>query len=288
MADDDLTRLSTAGPWYGVLRGPERARLEAALPRWLARQRWYGGKARRVEAVRIVDDVPVADAPEAPRIALLRVEYAGGAAEHYALPLAFARGEAGVAGDGALAELGGPRARGRLHAADRDPAFARAALEAIAAGRRLPGGAGELVGWPSSALGPAVPDPADPALEPAPLGTEQSNTSVRFGRRLVLKLFRRAEPGPNPELEVGAYLTEVARYAWTPPVMGGLEYRPRAGEPVALAVLQAYVANEGDAWRFMLGEVDAALARASGLGPPQPSRARVEELAESDPPSELR
>ena len=79
----------TSGGWDAVFRGAAREKLEGALPRYLATCRWFGGKARRVRAVEIVDAVPL----EASRLVVLRVSYAAGAPELYALPLAFAAEE---------------------------------------------------------------------------------------------------------------------------------------------------------------------------------------------------
>ncbi len=81
---------------------------------------------------------------------------------------------------------------------------------------------------------------------------EQSNTSVVYGDRLILKLFRRVDEGVNPDLEIGAFLTDKARFPHIPPVAGALEYRRGRGEPMTLAILQGYVPNEGDAWRYTL------------------------------------
>jgi maltose alpha-D-glucosyltransferase/alpha-amylase len=79
---------------------------------------------------------------------------------------------------------------------------------------------------------------------------EQSNNSVVFGERLILKVFRRLEEGVNPELEVGRFLTEKTNFAQIAPLAGSLEYRRDSGEPVSLAVLQGYVPNQGDAWQY--------------------------------------
>jgi maltose alpha-D-glucosyltransferase/alpha-amylase len=83
------------------------------------------------------------------------------------------------------------------------------------------------------------------------LGVEQSNTSVVLGQELILKLYRRLEPGENPDLEVGAFLTD-AGFAETPAVVGALHYAPDDHEPAAAAMLQAYVRSRGDAWAVML------------------------------------
>src|SRR5439155_794826 len=81
---------------------------------------------------------------------------------------------------------------------------------------------------------------------------EQSNNSVIFGERLMLKVFRRLEEGVNPELEVGRFLTEKTNFSQIAPLAGSLEYRRGEGEPVSIAILQGYVPNQGDAWQFTL------------------------------------
>jgi len=49
-----------------------------------------------------------------------------------------------------------------------------------------------------------------------------------FGKRLVLKLFRRIESGPNPDVEIGEYLTR-RHFARVPPLVGTISYVPADG-----------------------------------------------------------
>jgi maltose alpha-D-glucosyltransferase/alpha-amylase len=81
---------------------------------------------------------------------------------------------------------------------------------------------------------------------------EQSNTSVVFGNRVVMKMFRRAQEGVNPDLEIGRYLTEKAKFSHSAPLLGALEYRRGKAEARTLGVLYGYVPNEGDAWHYTL------------------------------------
>jgi 1,4-alpha-glucan branching enzyme len=287
---DALPQLSTPGPWTAVLEPRARGPLEAALPALLVEQRWFGGKARRIRAVELLDAAPVGPGPDAPRVALLRVAYEAGGAEVYSLPLAFAAGAAAdriraAAPRRAVAELRADGVAGLLHASDVDPAFARAVVGVIAGNGRLAAGAGELVGWRTRAFSR---DAAGGDAEPRPLAAEQSNTSIRFGDRAILKLFRRVEPGPNPDVEVGAYLTDVAGFRGAAPVLGAVEYRPRAGEPYVLGVLHAFVRNEGDAWGVALAQVAGFLARVAGRPPPAPAAAPLLERARAEPPEALR
>jgi maltose alpha-D-glucosyltransferase/alpha-amylase len=87
-----------------------------------------------------------------------------------------------------------------------------------------------------------------------PISTEQSNTSVVIGNKMVLKVIRRVEQGLNPDVEVGRFLTEQVRYDNSPQVGGSLDYRADPTDDVSgtIAVVQEFVANEGDGWSYVL------------------------------------
>jgi maltokinase len=100
------------------------------------------------------------------------------------------------------------------------------------------------------------------------IASEQTNTSIVFDDELILKVFRRLEPGVNPELEVLRFLTQrdfqnIAQLA------GWYAY---VGRPLdtTLGVLQEYVRAARDGWELALDELesepDRFLARLRGLG----------------------
>ena len=66
---------------------------------------------------------------------------------------------------------------------------------------------------------------------PPCFAAEQTNTSVNLGDRLLFKLFRKVEPGINPDLEIGRYLTDYTDFRQVPLLAGGLELRVRGREP---------------------------------------------------------
>jgi maltose alpha-D-glucosyltransferase/alpha-amylase len=80
---------------------------------------------------------------------------------------------------------------------------------------------------------------------------------VVYGDQLILKLFRKLEEGINPDLEVGAFLTEVAHFKNIPQLAGSLEYQSRSGKIMAQGILQCFVPNQGDAWRYTLSSLGA-------------------------------
>jgi maltose alpha-D-glucosyltransferase / alpha-amylase len=279
-----------------------RRELEAALPAILRRRRWFGGKSREIREIRVLD------APEVPgsgggRLALIDVEYFAEEPETYVLALTFRAGEeadrllrlpeeysrqllAGV-------EVSSPAESGVLIDALWDPAFARALVDHMAREGAFGRGAGTVDAWRGAAFeeiaGARGPETSDwKALPVRVLSAEQSNTSVAFGERLILKVIRKLDPGENPDLEIGRFLTEVARFEHVPPLAGALQYRRKdgqRGEPFTVALLHGYVENQGDAWRYTLDflsrffervlsrtstDVPPAVARAAEAGPGYP------------------
>ena len=95
----------------------------------------------------------------------------------------------------------------------------------------------------------------------APLEAEQSNTSIRFGEQYVLKVVRRPDEGENPDLEVVRFLMR-AGFDHVPPLAGALTYQPERGRSRTVAMLQAFVSNEGDAWDQALDVIGRYLEEA--------------------------
>ncbi len=84
---------------------------------------------------------------------------------------------------------------------------------------------------------------------------EQSNTSLLYGGKLIMKLFRRLQPGENPDTEIGRFLTDVAHFPRIAPFLGDITLHSKSGESTTLAMLQGLVQNEGDGWQWTLDEI---------------------------------
>ncbi len=271
--------LRVSGSWEAVLEGDARDVLESALADSLRGRRWFGAKARELASLRVRDAVRVAVGERAARVLLIEVSFGRGEQQIYVVPVMFADGtrEEELRRHHPESVLAAVEVRGRdasrsgvLFDALEDAAFCDALLDAIARRRRFASASGEIAGIPADALRRARDSDGSP---PATLlRGEQSNSSLLYGDRYVLKLFRRVSDGTSPDLELSRFLGERARFANTPPVAGWLELRRGRSEPSTLAILQAFVPNEGDAWRFMLDQVDRyfelALARAREIGAP--------------------
>jgi maltose alpha-D-glucosyltransferase / alpha-amylase len=252
--------------------------MEAALARYLGTQRWFGGKARTIHAVRVLDAIPIPLGHVVTEVTLVRTEYADGDPETYVLPLALGReGDPSwgqIPQRAVVARVTADGGEGWLYDPAFDSAFGKALLDTIWGRRRHQGGSGEIVGAPARSISDANPGTGANSGGDADLGIgasangqaatfEQSNTSIVFGREMIFKLFRRIQDGINPDVEIGRFLTD-AGFANTPAFLGTLEYWPTHGEPISLGILQRFVPSEGDAWAYTLGALSGYFARALG------------------------
>jgi maltose alpha-D-glucosyltransferase / alpha-amylase len=265
----DLRRLLTADGG-GLMR---------LLPAYIRARRWFRSKARRIKRVSVQDIVPLAMPAGEAALAMVNVDYTDGEPESYVLPLALSHSEeadrilhdAPQALVAYVTPAGDEGPRWLLYDALHDPSVAAGLLEAIGSRKRLNGRNGQVTASPTKVFRRLRGSTRDD-LTAAASRAEQSNSSVVFGDRLNLKVFRRVEPGINPDLEIGQALTE-AGFEHVPQVAGWLAYRPRRGEPSAIGILQQYVHNQGDAWEYTLDAVSAFYERAATLEAPSESGA---------------
>lgn len=274
--------------WSGV-----RELLPVTLPEYLCRQRWFGGKAEVIRSVEIPESIPLSWAEGTTCLFLAAVRYEGGHAQRYALPL-LAHDPQESAQSGSVAasfslQLAHSSSPVMLSDALQNLRFAAFLLDFIQQAKRSPGVAGDLRAAPAPALASIWKHDEGP-LTSSLLGVEQSNSSIRYGDRLILKFFRRVEQGVNLDLEMGRFLTDRAAFQHVPPLAGSIEYRSREGETATLALLQGFVPNRGDAWRITLQMLDSYLARVSTREPQSsslPPRASALELTAIEIPQAL-
>ncbi len=264
-----------------LLKRAYRSRFETALLRHVRRSRWFGGKARQVRSSTIVETVPVPIGERTAFLAILRVEYTEGEPESYLIPVDFAQRDAAtqVASDYPWSVIAGVEVKGSpagtgyvAYDALASAEFRTALIETIGRRRSLRGQHGAVSGLRTRGVYTRTLGSAQEKLESTPVRSEQSNSSIVYADRFILKLYRRLEEGTSPELEIGRYLTERQPFPNVTPVAGAIEYRGEPpAQPVTLAILHKYARAEGDAWGFTLDALgryfDHALARTSAAAP---------------------
>ncbi|HUF87140.1 MAG TPA: maltose alpha-D-glucosyltransferase [Thermohalobaculum sp.] len=229
-----------------ALKGEARERLTRdVLPEFLPLQRWYGAKGERITHV---DVAPGPEIGDGYALSVARVETAETGAQSYFLPLMALWGEEHIQFGAptlawTLARMRRTNRLGALVDASRDPGFAEAMVQAMRKGTEVE--AGGLSFRAGGTEGLAALDEVD---ERRPLGVEQSNVCVAFGDKGMLKIYRRLRTGQQPDIEIGRFLTEKARFPHTPAFLGEASIARAGGEPATVAACFAFVPNQGDAW----------------------------------------
>ncbi|MBK8906449.1 MAG: maltose alpha-D-glucosyltransferase [Rhodospirillales bacterium] len=257
----DLQTLVLPHGWQSLVSGGNiRTLTRDILPEFLPNRRWFAAKGDPIESVSLEDETVLPDASRfGYLIATFQVATRGGGAYRYHMPLA-AAWETAVDDplqrlqSFTLAKVRTGNRVGVLYDALADAPFTAAVLESIRGGREMGTANGGTIRFAATNAFAAVEIPADVAIDR--MGGEQSNTSLKIGDVAILKGYRRLEAGSHPELEMGRFLTDVAGYANTPPLLGSVELFDADGTPTALAVLHGFVRNQGDGWSFTVDYLD--------------------------------
>ena len=281
-ADDGaaLPALNGVATYEDLWRNTTRARLQNTIfPKYLPTCRWFRSKARTIQKIEMRGLQAVSEEAEASRLLFLDVAFTEGLPETYVLPLQILPAEAmegrrSAAATSLIAALEGGSV---LCDASADEDFQRALLTLISEGKSLSdGGQGRLVGTASGEVREQLGALAED-LHSRALGVEQSNTSVVYNNEFFLKLYRKVEEGESPDIEVTRFLSERAHYANVPPFAGQIAYQPTGANrpPQVLAMLQNWVASEGDAWTLTIDAatryLERVMAERGSLGDTPPS-----------------
>ncbi|MFC1893049.1 maltose alpha-D-glucosyltransferase [Chloroflexota bacterium] len=253
--------LAISGDWQDLYKRGNRTVLEASLLGYIRQCRWYGGKARYPQSAKIQDVIAISYGTALANITLIQIDYSEGEPETYLIPVTFASGEkAGhILRESPQAVVTSLKLKRRSSVGDEgviydaliEDEFCQVLLKAMARKRRFRGEKGEVIASYIPRVFRNMRGTAEETRESNLLKGEQSNTSVVYGNRLKLKVFRRLEEGVSPELEIGRFLTEKEPFPNASKVAGSIEYQAGRGfEPITLGVLHGYIQNEGDAWRY--------------------------------------
>ncbi|MDO9004156.1 MAG: maltose alpha-D-glucosyltransferase [Aquabacterium sp.] len=245
-------------PWRIGLAVKTRAQFEnQMLPRYIEAQRWYAAKGLAIKSASIVDSAVWEAGRHSWLLPIVDIDGAGQDGSAYFLPLAMAWEDKDEERMRHLAVSAVARVRqqasvGLMADAFADEVFCRALLQAIATNQTLDTDQGQLRFRATDLFNVLVGD----ELKALPIGKPQaqsSNTIVTVNERLFLKGYRRIRVGVNPEVEIGRFLSEVAQFPNCVPVAGVLEYTANNGNFMTLAIVQAYVPNQGDGWAYTTG-----------------------------------
>jgi len=217
--------------------------IEKVLPDYLLTRRWFRSKALTISELKIGSFLQL----DGFTLLLLNIAYAEGGCDLYLLPVTSDTSPNSEESQEPPivtfeSEDGAPVA---VYDALLSPFFRTVLLREITSGNS----SGALVAKSSITL-----PPRDGIMQSFVSKAEQSNTSIIYGKDYILKLFRKLEAGINPDIEIGAFLTSKG-FRNTPAMLATLEYKPSENESFFAAILQQFVPNEGDAWKYTLSSL---------------------------------
>jgi trehalose synthase-fused probable maltokinase len=214
---------------------------EEKLAEWLLDRRWFGSKARDVASIHVLDVVSVHDGPPGLSSALVEARYPGGTHDVYQLLLGV--GEADFE-DAVIDDVRGVT----VYDAFADPRACELLGGLLREGAEVHGEHARVeFHWLAGV------EPPRPGAEVRPMGAEQSNTSIVFDDKLVLKAFRRVEAGDNPELEMLRFLSERG-FPNIAELGGWYQYEGELMD-ATFGVVQRFVPDARDGWELALDEL---------------------------------
>jgi trehalose synthase-fused probable maltokinase len=225
------------------------------LPKFLSRARWFPERLASKIRPRLVAFLPLERGRNATTLAVIETDQKA----RYILPLRadwMCDTEKGYAGT-TVAPLRQGKREGWLRDVAADHTFITRLLanlrhnaSIVASGR-----AWRLDFKPTSKF------PKGPAQVPShvrAIAGEQSNSTALVDQDYVVKLYRHIEPGQNPEIEMGHFLTEKTGFAHTPALLGHVE-AVQASETCAVGIVHRFVPNQGDAWTYSADRINIYL-----------------------------
>ena len=218
---------------------------EQSLHEWVSEQRWYASKSRAVTGIEIVEGISLHEAPTL-FIALVQTRFATGAHELYQLPLTLMPTEQASSPD-AIART----TEWTAYDAMSEPASLLEVVRRMDGQEEIEAAEGHFL---FHRLGGAAAVPDDATVRP--IGAEQSNSSLVIDGQLMLKLFRKLEPGINPEIELLRFLTAHG-FEHIAPLQGWYEYDGQA-LAATLGVAQEFLPDALDGWDLALEEIVSA------------------------------
>ncbi|MBT1697933.1 maltose alpha-D-glucosyltransferase [Fulvivirgaceae bacterium PWU4] len=238
-----------------LLQKDKREMLEnSILPQYMTNLRWFGGKGRVIEGMKIIHHAGLSFGENAVMLLLIEVTYQSGLPEIYHLPVAFAKQQLAfklrdLCPKSVIAQLITENEEGVMYDALYGLPFQEFLISNMASSARIDTTGGQIVFSGSPMLKAHVSQ--QEKVKPRVLSAEQSNTSLAYDNRFFMKLFRKVDRAINPDLEITHFLTEQAKFPYIPAFVGSVEWRYDKGT-IVLGMMQEMIESSSDAWTYML------------------------------------
>jgi len=220
--------------------------LSDVLENYITKQRWYGGKSSKLKYIELAEYFRIQQHEEVYYGLILEINFVEAFYQHYFLPIAFVSDE-NFAKDDRILPISIQNQQGFIIDAVNLEAFRKLVFERILTA--LPKDK-TRVRYHKSMLF------ANCEYESSRfMGLEQSNTSIVYNNKYVLKFFRRIYADRNPDYEMSRFLSEKKEFKNTPAYLGSIQIKDSDDTNITIALMQEMVPNQGDAWEYMLKEL---------------------------------
>lgn len=220
--------------------------LSDVLEDYILKQRWYGGKASKLKYVELSEYFRIQQHGEVYYGLLLEVNYEEAFYQHYFLPIAFVSDESFAEKDRIL-PISIKGQKGFIIDAINLEAFRKLVFERILTA--VPNDRTRVQYHKSEKFTNLVYESS------RFMGLEQSNTSIVYNEKYVLKFFRRIYADKNPDYEMSRFLSEKKEFKNTPAYLGSINIMDADNLNITIGLMQEMVENQGDAWDYMLKEL---------------------------------
>ncbi len=247
-APSEKTNFNFNTPWEELLENKEFVSvfLSDVLEKYIVKKRWYGGKASKLKYIELAEYFRIQQHEEVYYGLILEVNFQEAFYQHYFLPIAFVTDE-NFAQENRILPVSIEHQKGYIIDAAHLEAFRKLVFERILTAEPIDK---TKVRYHKNALFENI------AYESSRfMGVEQSNTSIVYNEKYVLKFFRRIYVDRNPDYEMSRFLSEISDYKNTPLYLGSINVIDSDQSTLTIALMQEMVENEGDAWDYILKEV---------------------------------
>lgn len=230
------------------------------LPEYMFRMRWFGGKARGVLSMQVLDYAVMEIPGDSDALILLvEVTYTSGLPDIYQVPVMFApaRSAASLRDEhpqAVICRINMEAGNGVLYDALYSAKYRTALITNMAHHHALHIDAGdELVFTASKKLKHFVKEKQK--IHSKAISAEQSNSSITYEKDYFLKIYRKVDRSINPDVEITRFLTEKSDFTHMPAFAGAIHWSSEKGDMV-LGMMQEMVENNTDGWAFLLDKLD--------------------------------
>lgn len=248
---------------------------------YLYQCRWFGGKSSQIVQVLINQSITLNHKAGPFNLVILEVFFRESYAHNYFLPLALVKEISHLPDKACLLNIDIEAEQFYLIDALYEPGFHQALFEMLQHNRILKDGNNRLFFKGVGDIG--LTNPFKSEL----FGAEQSNSTIIINDFFYLKIFRRLFRDKNPDFELNEFLAAQKEFKNFPNLSGLIWWEPQPGFDISLGLMQEKLENEGDAWTWMLKELEHFFAQADGKSLPHFAFNAIHPLKTKKLPAEL-